>query len=204
MLRRRVPAWLKTDKAIVALIGVLAASILPITTLIQARAQLAVEIARGDTELKLQAEKQRHDIRMAYFEKSLADDSKESRMAMLNYLAHSHDDVTLQKWAREEIAAAVGNKRDVCRIRRERCQQSCREAALTDWERSDCFMGCGFDDGVCKELRSATRLAFMKEDYDAMKRKAEEAALMSFGPDYEPPPDPGSTPVSSAPRSSPP
>lgn len=211
----RLPAWLKTDKAVVALIGVLAASILPITTLIQARTQLAVEVARGETELKLQAEKQKHDIRMAYFEKAISsEDPEESRMQVLRFLAYSFDDEDLQRWAREELAASSGGMdEEACRTRRIRCSTSCLAAShrKTDWtadrdtveetsrrQFDECLSTCWKPGPDCGPVYATIRAK------NKARQEAEEAALMSFGTDYEPPPDLGSTPVSSAPRSAPP
>lgn len=138
----RIPAWLKTEKALVAVLGLAAASVLPITTLIQSRTQLALEDARRQTELNLQEEKQKHDIRMAYFEKAVAGDPEESRMRVLRFLAHSFEDAELQRWAWEELELTAGYLplEDICKQRHERCIENCRN---TGWKQVP--WGQGFD-----------------------------------------------------------
>lgn len=118
----KAPSW------VAALIVAVAA---PVTGAAVSYGQLQAQQERNEFELMGASTKQKHDFRMAYFEKAISG-PQEQREAVLRWLANSYEDPPLQAWAQEELVRMVGLIDEGCARARGRCLHACT-SEYPDW-----------------------------------------------------------------------
>jgi len=130
---RRIGAWLWSEKGLVALLGFMGASIAPMTTYISSRAALEVEREKSAATLRMQLQKQRHEIRLSYLDKIVAlPPDAAVRSEILHFLAANNEDPDLSGWARELLSKEPIVANAPCDLERQRCASSCTQTFEDD------------------------------------------------------------------------
>jgi hypothetical protein len=110
-LKPKLPSWT---------VAIIVAAMAPLTGAAISGGQILAEKERGHAELDLAKAKQRHDFRMAYFEKAISGPT-DQREATLRFLAASFEDTELRSWALEELVSSHAAITEVGK----RCAESC-------------------------------------------------------------------------------
>lgn len=119
------PSESKAWPVTVAVLGLLGASVAPVTSWISGQRTLDLDQQKAKATQQLENGKQRHEVRMAYFSKAV-DPSFAGRDSALRFIALSWDDEELRSWALEELDRSQGAPvAAVCATQERRCVNSC-------------------------------------------------------------------------------